>query len=106
MKLVRLPTKPFVYSVRGGITSDTASDVHSSALFYAVNGGAEGMSGILPVELFSMFTPSEVEAIVCGVPVVDISILQKATDYEGVSPRDPHIQVSTEGSARGNTWIL
>jgi E3 ubiquitin-protein ligase HERC2 len=54
---------------------------------------AEGLSGVLPVELLSMFTTSEVEAIVCGVPVIDIKILQAATEYDGVSPDDPHIQV-------------
>ena len=53
----------------------------------------EGLSGILPVELLSLFTTGEVEAIVCGVPTVDISVLQKATEYEGVSPQDRHIQV-------------
>ena len=53
----------------------------------------EGLSGVLPVELLSLFTTGEVEAIVCGVPTVDISVLQKATEYEGVSPQDRHIQV-------------
>lgn len=54
---------------------------------------ADGLGGILPLELLSIFTTGEVESIVCGVPTVDISILKKATDYDGVSPQDAHIQV-------------
>lgn len=54
---------------------------------------------MLPLELLSLFTTGEVEALMCGVPSVDISILKKATDYDGVSPHDPHIQVGREGPA-------
>jgi hypothetical protein len=52
-----------------------------------------GLRGILPLELLSLFTPSEIESLVCGVPTIDIPTLQKATEYEGgISPTDTHIK--------------
>lgn len=47
-----------------------------------------GLADILPAELCSMFTPSELEVLFCGVPEVDISLLQKVTVYDGVSSTD------------------
>jgi hypothetical protein len=48
----------------------------------------KGMSKVLPTELFSILTPSELEILFCGEPDVDIPLLQKVTEYEGVSPTD------------------
>jgi hypothetical protein len=40
-----------------------------------------GLSAVLPVELFPLFTPSELERYLCGVRNVDIDLLQQCTEY-------------------------
>lgn len=78
-----------------------------------------GMSAVLPVELFSMFTEVQLEELVCGKPSVDLRVLKKvggavwrmlrwraatdaaaaraqATEYDGVSATDPHIRIFWE----------
>jgi hypothetical protein len=57
---------------------------HSSGLAQLYS----GMATVLPAELFAIFTASELEALFCGQPEVDIEVLQKATVYEGVSATD------------------
>ncbi|CAM9658554.1 unnamed protein product [Hapterophycus canaliculatus] len=51
----------------------------------------QGLAGVLPVELLAVFTPAEAEALFCGVPEVDVDLLQRATEYEGVRPTDTHV---------------
>jgi hypothetical protein len=47
-----------------------------------------GMSAVVPTELLPMFSADELESIFCGEAEVDIAVLQKATQYEAVSPAD------------------
>jgi hypothetical protein len=47
-----------------------------------------GLAQVLPSELCALFTPQELEVLVCGEPEVDISLLQKVTEYDGVSASD------------------
>lgn len=47
-----------------------------------------GLAAVLPTELCSIFTSSELEILICGEPEVDISLLQKVTVYDGVSSTD------------------
>lgn len=51
----------------------------------------QGMAGVLPVELLGLFTAAEAEALFCGVPEVDVDLLQRVTEYDGVRPTDPHV---------------
>lgn len=51
----------------------------------------QGLAGVLPVELLGLFTAAEAEALFCGVPEVDVDLLQRATEYEGVRPTDAHV---------------
>ena len=51
----------------------------------------QGLAGVLPVELLEVFTAAEAEALFCGVPEVDVDLLQRATEYEGVRPTDAHV---------------
>lgn len=51
----------------------------------------QGLAGVLPVELLAVFTAAEAEALFCGVPEVDVDLLQRATEYEGVRPTDTHV---------------
>jgi len=50
-----------------------------------------GLSSSVPVELFPIFTPQELEGLFCGAPDLDISVLRKASQYEGVGESDAHI---------------
>ncbi|CAM9566855.1 unnamed protein product [Choristocarpus tenellus] len=50
-----------------------------------------GLASVLPVELLVLFTAAEVEALFCGVPEVDVDLLQRATEYDGVGPTEPHV---------------
>jgi hypothetical protein len=52
-----------------------------------------GLSAILPTELCSIFTSSELEVLFCGESEVDITLLQKVTEYDGVSPSDRYALV-------------
>ncbi|CAM9457874.1 unnamed protein product [Discosporangium mesarthrocarpum] len=50
-----------------------------------------GLAGVLPVEVLGLFTPGEAEALFCGAPEVDVDLLQRATEYHGVRPTEPHV---------------
>lgn len=52
----------------------------------------DGLASVLPVEIFPLFTPEELERILCGSADVDVDLLQQCTEYEEVNPTDPHIQ--------------
>jgi hypothetical protein len=48
----------------------------------------KGLSAVVPVEILSMFTPSEVETVFCGESELDLEVLKKVTIYEAVSPTE------------------
>ena len=50
-----------------------------------------GLSSSAPTELFTIFTPEELEVLLCGANEVDLEVLKMATEYDGVKPEDPHI---------------
>ena len=51
-----------------------------------------GLASSLPVEIFPIFTPLELEELVCGSQSVDLEVLKQATEYEeGVGPEDTHV---------------
>jgi len=41
----------------------------------------QGLACILPVDLLPMFTPWEAEALVCGQPTIDVSLLRRVAEY-------------------------
>ena len=41
----------------------------------------QGLSCVLPVDLLPIFTPQEAEALVCGQPTIDISLLKRVAEY-------------------------
>lgn len=47
---------------------------------------SDGLSSVIPTELFALFTPTELEQLVCGSTEVDINLLRQCTEYEDVSP--------------------
>ncbi|CAM9945686.1 unnamed protein product, partial [Discosporangium mesarthrocarpum] len=52
----------------------------------------EGLATVLPVELFAIFTPTELERLVCGVRQVDVGLLQQCTEYEDTDAASPHVE--------------
>jgi len=55
-----------------------------------------GLSQIIPVGVLSLFAWSEVEAVVCGKPEVDVEQLRKHTKYEGYRDDDLMVQMFWE----------
>lgn len=51
-----------------------------------------GLAEVIPVELLQLFTANELDVALCGEPEVDIDVLKRVTEYEGVSPTDRHVQ--------------
>lgn len=42
----------------------------------------EGFHDLVPAELISIFTPTELELLICGLPDVNIEDLRANTDYQ------------------------
>jgi hypothetical protein len=53
---------------------------------------ARGLATIVPLQLLPLFTPRELELMVCGEGDVDVHYLKANTEYQGCSPSDPHVQ--------------
>lgn len=54
---------------------------------------ARGIASILPLELIQLFTSQELESLVCGVRVIDATLLMAHTKYAiGVDPASTHIK--------------
>jgi hypothetical protein len=50
-----------------------------------------GLASVLPLELFHLFDADELQSLVCGSSDVNVAFLKSVTEYDGVSPTDPHI---------------
>lgn len=53
-----------------------------------LNSFVEGMSNVLPVEIFPLFTGVELRDILCGNPDVDVELLRRVVEYEGYEESD------------------
>jgi hypothetical protein len=53
-----------------------------------VNQLLKGIAGVVPVELLTLFTASEVELLFAGQPDMDVELLKSLTIYDSVSPTD------------------
>ena len=51
-----------------------------------------GLATVVPYTLLSLFTAEELELQVCGMPEMDVDMLQRMTKYQGCGPDEPHIQ--------------
>jgi hypothetical protein len=51
-----------------------------------------GLGAVVPAELLPLFTPGELEALLCGRSEVDVEALKRTTIYEFVQPTAPHVQ--------------
>ncbi|CAH0479236.1 unnamed protein product [Peronospora belbahrii] len=53
----------------------------------------DGLSSVLPMELAPLFTPRELEVLICGRREVDVDLLQQCTEYsEGADETMTHVQ--------------
>jgi len=52
----------------------------------------QGLSMVVPSELFPLFTPDELSSLFCGMPKVDLDLLKSMTQYEGVGEDAPHVK--------------
>lgn len=53
-----------------------------------LNSFAEGISSVIPTEIFSIFTGIEVRDKICGNPEIDVGLLQRVVECEGYEPDD------------------
>lgn len=51
----------------------------------------EGIAAVLPVELFPLFTATELEQLICGNSVVDIDLIRRCAEYEDMDPQSPFV---------------
>ncbi|RLN71971.1 hypothetical protein BBJ28_00013714, partial [Nothophytophthora sp. Chile5] len=53
----------------------------------------DGLAAVLPMELAPLFTPRELEVLICGRREVDVDLLRQCTEYsEGADETMPHVQ--------------
>mmetsp|Transcript_9241 Transcript_9241/g.13151 ORF Transcript_9241/g.13151 Transcript_9241/m.13151 type:complete len:1880 (+) Transcript_9241:270-5909(+) len=57
-----------------------------------LNSFVEGMSHVMPVEIFPLFTGVELRDILCGNPNVDVDLLRSVVEYEGYKESDDVIK--------------
>lgn len=57
-----------------------------------LNALLNGLSEVLPVELLSLWTPEELELMICGPIELNVDVLKKVTVYKGVKEDDAHVQ--------------
>ena len=53
----------------------------------------KGLSDVLPVQAFPLFTPGELETLICGEPEIDVELLKRATVYENVDENADHVSI-------------
>ena len=46
----------------------------------------EGLGAVLPIQLLPLFTSSEMEVVICGNSTVNVDLLKRCTEYDGMDP--------------------
>lgn len=64
----------------------------TSAIKQQINSFLEGFHELIKPELVSMFTPSELELLISGLPDIDTDDLRQNTEYRGYTVDSPVIQ--------------
>ena len=63
----------------------------SAAIKPQIESMLEGFYDLVPPELISIFSPTELELLICGLPDIDVQDLMKNTVYSGFRSTDPII---------------
>lgn len=58
----------------------------------AVKAVRDGMSKVIPVPLLSLFSPSELQTMVCGSPEIEMGLLKTVATYKGVESTSSLVQ--------------
>lgn len=70
----------------------------------------EGLTSVLPGELFSLFTSTEIEQLICGSGYIDVDLIRRYTEYEDLDPTSSLVenfwQVLSEMSDEERTLFL
>lgn len=56
----------------------------------------DGLATVIPIEILPLFTPSELEQLVCGSSHIDINILKQCTEYENIDPNSETVKMFWE----------
>eukprot|EP01114_Cavostelium_apophysatum_P006773 TRINITY_DN1823_c0_g1_i4.p1 TRINITY_DN1823_c0_g1~~TRINITY_DN1823_c0_g1_i4.p1 ORF type:complete len:3344 (-),score=945.09 TRINITY_DN1823_c0_g1_i4:44-10075(-) len=64
----------------------------TTAIRPQINGFLEGFQELIDHQLVSIFTPSELELLISGLPDIDIDDLRKNTEYRGYTIDSPTVQ--------------
>jgi len=51
-----------------------------------------GLASIVPTSLLCLFTGAELETMVCGVPEIDVDLLESITEYSSCASGDQHVR--------------
>ena len=63
----------------------------------AIDAISRGLCSIIPYEFLTIFTGTQLEALVTGSPEIDVQLLRDKTEYRGnVSPKNRHVQLFWE----------
>jgi len=57
-----------------------------------LNSFIDGISSVLPAEIFSIFTGEELRDLFCGNPDIDVDMLRRVVEYEGYKESDKVIE--------------
>ena len=52
----------------------------------------DGFYDLVPPELITLFSPTELELLICGLPDIDLDDLRANTEYQGFQPADASVQ--------------
>ena len=74
------------YEKKGNLDSAAASFLALQQRM--LNSFAEGISSILPLEVFPLFTGTEMRDVFCGNADVDVDLLQRVVEYESYDKDD------------------
>lgn len=60
----------------------------TTAIQSQINAFLDGFYDLVPAELITIFSPTELELVICGLPDVDIDNLKENTEYHGFKYND------------------
>lgn len=64
----------------------------TSAIRAQIDSFLDGFFDLVPVELISIFSPTELELLICGLPDIDVDDLRVNTDYQQFRENDESIE--------------
>jgi E3 ubiquitin-protein ligase HUWE1 len=64
----------------------------TTAIREQIDAFKEGFQELMPPELINIFTPSELELLMCGLPNIDVEDLKANTEYSGYTRDSPQIK--------------